>query len=141
MINEIFKKHFDLKGNIKKDTRKKNTYYLIIRNAVVFTYLSIKGSEAGKKRRFTIPQEIKENGKYFLDYIAGLVDTDGHISRQRIHLKQKSKSLLRDLKILLDKEGFNCTIPKINYTNEKPYYYIRFDNKIPLRHKTNKFLK
>jgi len=55
----------------------------------------IKGNELGKKKRFEVPEIIKKHRGYFLNYIAGLTDTDGHISRQRIHLKQKSKNLLK----------------------------------------------
>ncbi|MGD9276044.1 MAG: LAGLIDADG family homing endonuclease [Candidatus Pacearchaeota archaeon] len=141
LLNKIFEKHFLLKGGIKKDKRKRSAYYLLIQNASIFFYFVNNGSEIGKKQRFKIPKAIQENRRYFLEYLAGLVDTDGHIARKRVHLKQKSEVLLREINKLANKEGLNCNLPKVNYTNEEPYYYIRFDNKIPLRFKTNKFLK
>jgi len=64
-----------------------------------------------------------------------LVDTDGHINHNRIQLKQKRYQLLKEIKELSDKLNLNCSVPKINYTDNIPFYYIRFDNKIPLRWK------
>ena len=141
ILNEIFSKNFEIKGKIFEDKRKKDTCFLKIQNASIFFYFMINENEIGKKRRFKIPEIIKENPKYFKEYLSGLVDTDGHISRKRIQLKQKSEKLLKEIMVISNKQNLNCTIPKVNYTNKKPYYYIRFDNKIPLRFKTNNFLK
>ncbi len=66
-------------------------------------------------------------------YLAGLIDTNGHISNKRIQLKQKSKLLLEKIKRITNKFGLNPADVKINYTNNKKFYYIRFDNKLPLR--------
>ena len=141
LLNGLFKKHFKILGKISKDKRKNSLYYLRFQNASIFFYFFLKGNEIGKKKRFHIPKEIKEEKRYFLEYLSGLIDTDGHISGNRIQLKQKSEKLLKEISRLTNKENLNCSIPKVNYTNQKPYYYIRFDNKITLRFKTNNFLK
>jgi len=141
LLNNIIKKHFSLEGRIIQDKRKENAYLLEIKNATIFFYFVIHGNEIGKKKDFKIPKKIKKNKGYFLEYLAGLVDTDGHICNKRIQLKQKSERLLKEISKIANKAGLNCTKPKVNYTNNVPYYYIRLDNNLPLKFKTNSFLK
>ena len=135
LLNKLFEKNFEIKGKIIKDKRKNNSYHVVIKNAIIFFYFVTNGCEIGKKQRGEIPKQIKENKKYFLEYLAGLIDTDGHVKNNRIQLKQKNKKLLETIQKILNDIGLNCTNPKINYTNNKPYFYIRFDNNIPLRFK------
>ncbi len=87
-LNKIFKQYFKIKGKIIKDKRKNNSYHLVIKNATLFFYFVINGSEIGKKKGI-LTKRAKENKKYFLNYLAGLVDADGHIQKRRIQLKQK----------------------------------------------------
>jgi hypothetical protein len=87
----------------------------------------------GKSEEESIPKIIKSDNRYFIEYIAGLCDTDGSISGNKIHLKQKSKNLLLEIVEFLNENGITCSYPKVNYTNGKPYYYIRMERKIPLR--------
>ncbi|MBU2612123.1 MAG: hypothetical protein KKB62_00185 [Nanoarchaeota archaeon] len=140
LLNKLFEKNFGIEGKIIKDLRKMNTYYLVFKNAPLFFYFVINGNEIGKKKRFKIPKITTKNRKYFFEYLSGLIDTDGHIAGRRIQLKQKNKEFLNKIKLLANKYHLNCTDPKVNYTNKIPYYYIRFDNKIHLRFKTNTFL-
>jgi len=129
LLNRLFL----IKGKINKDKRKKNSYYLLIQNAPLFFYFANLGSEIGKKKIGNPPKIIKTDNTYALNYLAGLVDTDGSISHKRIQLKQKRFNLIKELNKLCQKFNLNCSDPKINYTNKIPFYYIRFDNKIPLR--------
>lgn len=131
ILNKLFKKYFLIKGKIIKDKRKDSAFHLVIKNSIVFFYFFLNGSEIGKKKG-RLPKIIKKNKKYFVYYLAGLVDTDGHISNKRIQLKQKSLNLLNEIEKIANKLNLNCNKPKINYTNSEPYYYIRFDNKLPL---------
>ena len=124
---------FLIKGKINKDKRKKSLYYLLIQNATLFFYFAKLGSEIGRKKIGNLPNIIKSNKKYALNYLAGLVDTDGSISYKRIQLKQKRFNLIKEINKLCQKLNLNCSDPKINYTNQIPFYYIRFDNKLPLR--------
>lgn len=137
-LNKIFLELFGIEGKIIKDERKNSSYFIIIQNAAIFFYFVTLGSEIGKKKIGNISKIVKSKNKNILHYIAGLVDTDGHISHKRIQLKQKRYQLLKEIKELSDKLNLNCSTPKINYTNNIPFYYIRFDNKIPLRWKTTK---
>lgn len=141
-LNKIFKKNFEIIGHLIKDRRKEKTYYLVFKNVIIFFYFVLLGSQIGKKTHGKLPSILNDK-IYKLNYLAGLVDTDGSISPSgnRIQLKQKSLELLKGIKIMCDELNLNCSAPKVNYTNFKPYYYIRFDNKLPLRLKTNKFLK
>lgn len=131
-LNKLFEKYFTIKGRIVKDKRKQNTFDLIFQNAVIFWYFNLLGLQIGKKRDLTIPKVIN-NDELKLNYIAGLTDTDGHVKGNRIQLKQKDKNFLEILYRELNKLGMNCAIPKVNYTDFKPYYYIRFDNNLQLR--------
>jgi len=124
---------FLIKGKINRDKRKENLYYLLIQNAPLFFYFANLGSEIGRKKIGNLPKIIKRNQIYALNYLAGLVDTDGSISYRRIQLKQKRFNLIKEINKLCQKFNLNCSDPKTNYTNKIPFYYIRFDNKLPLR--------
>lgn len=138
-LNTLFNKYFLILGKIIKDERKENAYTLAIKNASVFFYFVRLGSEIGKKKEGNIPMIAQKNNENLLNYLAGLVDTDGSIYRKRIHLKQKSHILLKKINKLSNKLKLNCSVPKVNYTNNIPYYYIRFDNNLPLRLKQKSF--
>ena len=57
----------------------------------------------------------------------GLIDTDGSITRKRVQLKQRDENFLKELVCLLKKHfDIISRPPKVNYTEGKPYYYIRF---------------
>ncbi len=133
-LNSLVKKYFLINGTILKDKRSEHNYALRFRNAVIFYYFTQNGHPIGKKIDLNIPIVV-DNKTLLLNYLAGLVDTDGHIdcNNRRVHLKQKSLAFLNEICHELNKLGMNCNEPKVNYTNSKPFYYIRFDNKLPLR--------
>jgi intein/homing endonuclease len=131
-LNKIFNDFFLIEGKIFKDKRKKSTYYLEIKNATIFFYFVSLGSEIGKKKLKKIPKFALKN-KNLLNYFAGLVDTDGSVSHKRIQFKQKSTLLLKEMVKHLKKFSMNPSKLKPNYTGNKLFYYIRFDNKLPLR--------
>ena len=88
-INQVIQKLFEIKGRIVRDKRKDNTYSLHIENASMFWYFVILGSEVGKKKIGHISKIVKNRSENTLHYIAGLVDTDGHISNKRIQVCKK----------------------------------------------------
>lgn len=139
-INSLFQRLFKIKSKVKKDKRKNSCYFIKIEKVAIFFYFVVLGSEIGKKKIGNINKIIKSKNKNILNYIAGLVDTDGHIDNKRIQLKQKRYQLLKEIKELSNRLKLNCSEPKVNYTKNIPFYYVRFDNKIPLKWKTNKFL-
>jgi len=134
-ITKIIKELFNIKGRITQDKRKNSAYCLILQNAPIFFYFVGLGAEIGKKKIGSISHIIKSKKKNILNYIAGLVDTDGHVVGKRIQLKQKRYQLLKEIQELSERLDLNCSMPKVNYTNNIPFYYIRFDNKVPLRWK------
>lgn len=142
-LSNLFENLFLIKGIIIKDTRKESSYHLVFKNAILFFYFVSLGSQIGKKKHGKIPKIVIDDKKNQLNYIAGLVDTDGSIStsKKRVQLKQKSLMLLKKISKICKGFHLNCSIPKVNYTNNIPFYYIRFNNNLPLRLKTNKFLK
>jgi hypothetical protein len=126
-IAGLFAELFNYKPTIHRDERKANCYLINISRAAIFFYFIKLGFASGKKRNIKVPPRIAVNPSLFKHYLFGLVDTDGHISRNRIHLKQREETFLKELVYLLEKH-FNITsnIPKVNYTEGKPFYYIRF---------------
>lgn len=132
-LNELFYSLFNYKGVIEKEKRRKHAFYLIIQSAVLFWYFINLGMNWRKKRFLSVLHWSKNNDEFFIHYLSGLTDTDGYVRKSRIQLKQKSKKLLEEIFFVLEKLDMNPNPPKVNYTNSKPFYYIRFDNKLPLR--------
>jgi len=131
----LFIKYFRISGMILKDKRKESTYDLTLQNAAIFWYFVVIGLSIGKKIRIRIP-DIINTTNLLLNYLSGLSDTDGHVAGNRIQLKQKDQDFLKEICERLNKLKFNCNPPKVNYTDSKPFYYIRFDNKLSLRYAT-----
>ncbi len=74
-----------------------------------------------------MPPQIAQNPNLFKHYMLGLIDTDGSVSGKRVQLKQREENFLKEVVRLLE---INLSIksnpPKVNYTEGKPFYYIRF---------------
>lgn len=134
-LNKIIKNHFSITGKIIKDKRKKNTFFIVIQNASIFWFFKILESKYNPTNKLP---PICKNKLYFNNYLAGLIDTDGSISNKRIQLKLKNQKIIK--KIFSKIKEANPNPPKINYTNNIPFYYIRFDNIFPLRWKGTNFL-
>ena len=125
LLNDLFY----WKSKIIKDKRKENCYYINVNSAAVFAYFVLLGLPVGKKRKLTVPQFIARSPSLFRAYMLGLIETDGHISKLRVHLKQRDKDFLKELVELLKKHfDIKSNPAKVNYTEGKPYYYIRFPN-------------
>jgi len=131
-LNQLFVQYFNYEGHIYKDKRH-DVHSLLIQTASIFFYFVALGLPIGKSEEEFVPDIVKNNNKYFKEYVAGLCDTDGSIYSKKIHLKQKSKNLLSEIVEFLNENNIECSYPKVNYTNGKPYYYIRMERKIPLR--------
>ena len=131
LLNDLF----EYQPRILRDKRKKNCYLINIYSAAIFAYFVQLGLPVGKKRNLSVPQIIANNASLFKHYMLGLIDTDGYLDKERIHLKQRDKDFLEELVRLLSKH-FNTKAnpPKINYTRGKPYYYIRFPLQLFSKH-------
>lgn len=114
-----------------RDKRKQNCYFINIYNAAIFAYFNKLGFLPGKKRNVCVPQVIAKDSSLFKHYMIGLINTDGYIDGRTVHLKQRDENFLKQLIVLL-KRHFNIKSnpPKVNITAGKPYYYIRFPNKL-----------
>jgi intein/homing endonuclease len=127
LIKELF--NYELK--VFRDKRKQNCYLINIYNAAIFAYFNKLGFLPGKKRNIRVPQIIADTPSLFKYYMLGLIDTDGYIDGKTVHLKQRDEAFLKQLVILLKKHfNINSSLPKVNLTAGKPYYYIRFPNKL-----------
>lgn len=123
LIRELFR----YQPRIQRDKRKKNCYAININCAAVYFFFIQLGFQSGKKDRLRVPSLIAENASLFQHYMHGLIDTDGSVLKNRVHLKQRDKGFLKELVRLLKKYlDISSTHPKVNYTKGKPYYYIRF---------------
>jgi hypothetical protein len=126
-IASFFAELFEYKPVVHRDERKANCYLINISSAAIFFYFIKLGFASGKKRNIKVPATIAANPAFFKHYLFGLIDTDGHISRNRIHLKQREETFLKELVYLLEKHfDIKSNPPKVNYTEGKPFYYIRF---------------
>jgi hypothetical protein len=123
----LFEELFNYKPTAHKDERKANCYLININSAAIFFYFIKLGFSSGKKRNIKVPAIMAADPTLFKHYLFGLIDTDGHISHNRIHLKQREESFLKELVHLLEKHfNIKSNPPKVNYTEGKPFYYIRF---------------
>jgi hypothetical protein len=123
----LFKELFNYKPAVHRDKRKANCYLINISSAAIFFYFIKLGFASGKKRNIKVPATIAANPVLSKHYLFGLIDTYGHVSRNRIHLKQREETFLKELVHLIEKHfNIKSNPPKVNYTEGKPLYYIRF---------------
>lgn len=123
MINDLF--NYD--SHIHKDKRKMNCYYTNIHNAAIYFYFLNLGFPSGKKTNLRVPETMVYDSNLFKHFLLGLIDTDGSISKNRVQLKQRDKTFLEQIvELLKTRLGVESNPPKVNYTNGKPFYYIRF---------------
>jgi len=114
-------------SKIFRDRRKRNCCYINVNIAGVYAYFVLLGLSVGKKRELTLPKPIADNPSLFKHYMIGLINTDGHIKKERVQLKQRDENFLIELVELLEKHfGVKSNPPKVNYTKGKAYYYVRF---------------
>ena len=123
----LFKELFNYKPTVHRDKRKANCYLININSSAIFFYFLKLGLSSGKKRNLKVPTAIAANAALFKHYMFGLIDTDGYIENNRVQLKQKEETFLKEL-VQLMQAHFNIKSnpPKVNYTDGKPFYYIRF---------------
>lgn len=126
-LSVLIRELFHYQPRIHRDKRKKNCYVININCAAVFFFFIELGFRSGKKRNLRVPSLIAEDASLFKYYMYGLIDTDGYIDKKRVQLKQRDKGFLKELVRLLKKHfDIISRPPKVNYTEGKPYYYIRF---------------
>jgi len=118
---------FNHKPHVLKDKRKTNCYLINIYSAAIYFYFVKLGFPTGKKTNMSVPPIIAKNSSLFKHYMLGLIDTDGSVSKNKVQLKQREENFLKELAQLLEKHfDIKSNPPKVNYTNGRPFYYIRF---------------
>jgi len=126
-LTTLLKDLFNYKPRVLRDKRKANCYLINIYSVAIFFYFVKLGFPVGKKRDVYVPPSIAQNSTLFKHYMLGLIDTDGSVSKNRIILKQREENFLKELVQLLEKHfNIKSNPPKVNYTQGKPFYYIRF---------------
>jgi intein/homing endonuclease len=126
-LSVLIEKLFKYPPRIYKDKRKRNCYAANMYPAAVYFFFIQLGFQPGKKRNFHVPTIIINDTFLFKHYMHGLIDTDGSTKRKRVQLKQRDENFLRELVHLLEKHfDISSSPPRVNYTEGKPYYYIRF---------------
>lgn len=136
---------FDYGSKIHRDTRKKNTYSLVINSKVLYRYFArVLGLKIGaKEEEYGVPK-IVSSSKLFRYFLAGLFDTDGCVTARAVKISQQSRLFLSELKVLtsrlLELEFKGPYLSK--KTKNKEHWEIRigaskerrrFFQKVPLR--------
>jgi intein/homing endonuclease len=118
---------FNHKPCVVRDKRKTNCYLINIYSAAIYFYFVKLGFPVGKKRNLRVHPPIAQSPNLFKHYMLGLIETDGSIYGKRVQLKQREENFLKELVQLLEKHlDIKSNLPKVNYTEGKPFYYIRF---------------
>lgn len=78
LLNRMFVQVFGAGGRIRKDTRKRSCYDLLVNHRVIWLYFK-KVLELDKKK-LVVPKQVA-NQALFRFFMAGFFDTDGYISR------------------------------------------------------------
>lgn len=126
-LSMLVKDLFDFQPRVLRDKRKKNCYEINLQRAAAYFFFIKLGFQSGKKRNIRVPSPIAKNTSLFKHYMHGLIDTDGSLTRKQVQLKQCDKNFLKELVGLLKKHfAIISRSPKVNYTEGKPYFYIRF---------------
>ena len=84
----------------------------------------------GKKiRKLKLPKIISKNKKLFYQFLAGFLDTDGHIESHSFYLYQSDKTILEDIKNVLESLKVKTTLVYSPFKLNREIYnrfYLRF---------------
>ena len=148
ILEDLIEKLFGWKSLIAKRKDRENTWRLEINSYIIHDYFTnIIGIPAGRKAgKIDFVDKLNIPSKYYKHFLAGLIDTDGYVSKSYIGLIQKDKNFLEKIKVL-SKEKLNIDF-KGPYVNRKINeivvgWIIRINKKdvesflkaIPLRYK------
>ncbi len=101
LIEKVCENIFKIKANTFQDKRKKDCWHVSMHSKAVHNYFTeVVGITAGRKTG-NIPwiKECCNTNELFKHFLAGLIDTDGHVSKRYICLVQKDKEFLEKIKI------------------------------------------
>jgi hypothetical protein len=133
----------------KKDREK--TWKLEINSLIIHRFVNkVLGIPVGKKSgNISFFQNMKTPNKYYKHVLAGLIDTDGYVSKRYIGLIQSDEKFLKVIKLLSKRHlGIDFRGPNVNKkVNGIPICWIisvskkadmkSFIESVPLRYKTS----
>ena len=129
-INVLINSLFDYTPNMHRKKDKKLLFDVIINSIVVYEFVRINFdlSIGRKKNKLFLPEIIKKSNKSFLAWLAGFIDSDGHITKYAsLQIVQSSFKILRDVQEKL------CTLydvkGKIIYNKANDAYYLSYTQK------------
>ena len=114
-LNKVSKILSSLTGRtykIQKDTRNK-THYIVLYNSEVIEFIRTVTGVLGEKKEICIPPVIFKSPLTVINaFLAGLIDSDGYISKEKIRVSYAtaSKKFIDDLSSLLSLFGFRVSV-------------------------------
>ena len=134
-FNDVISKRFSIKKTkIQKDNREDCFYYLLQRENIIKKFMNILNIKPGiKTYTISIPEQLfKSPLKVIYSFIAGLIDSDGHISksRKRITFDTVSKELAEQVVCLISLLGYSPAIreKKSKRKNHSIIYEVKIDS-------------
>ncbi|MBI2044852.1 signal recognition particle receptor subunit alpha [Candidatus Pacearchaeota archaeon] len=127
----LSKNLFGLNVSLKRDTRTKSMYKLVLSSSTLVKLISIFGLNPGKKgKKLEIPEEIlKSNNEVVRSFIRAYFDCDSYASQGRnIELSSESNILIKQMNLLLNRFNIASTISK-KITNNVPYWRLYIKSK------------
>ena len=102
-ILQLLKKLFGINPTLVKKMRNGSLscYEILIQLVPIYAYfVDVIGLEIGRRdENFQVP-EIFQNKRLFPFYLAGMIDTDGHVQNNRFRLDQKNYNMIQQIREL-----------------------------------------
>lgn len=133
IVDEVYKQAAKHGLDVRVSTQENNqssTYSLTGRHKVKNTILEKLTRLEVRNNKHIPDMYLKASKRQRLELLAGLIDTDGHYSDNRIEIIQKRENLLDNIRELVNSLGVPCT-KSIKYVNGVPYYKALFRADIP----------
>ena len=143
-VCKILEEHFSYSPTIYKKIDKKMLWEIVINSLVIFEFLRINfdlpiGKKKGKQHLSNLIKNDKEN---LMAWLAGFVDSDGHITNYKsLEIVQSSKEILEELANILLKHYNASYRLKYNKANDGYYLYFNKNNFLKFSDKLSKFMQ
>ncbi len=132
-VSKILSRLTNKKYKVQKDTRNK-TRYIVMYNQRIIEFIRAVTDISGQKENIRIPPIIYKSPLAVIKaFLAGLIDSDGYVSKDKIRTAYatSSKQLIEELSALLSLFGFRISIRKRRPKKEKwqEMYELNLDTK------------
>ncbi len=137
-ISDLIEKVFNYKPRFEI---LRGRYEMYINSSIIFAYFALLGIPIGKKiGKLRLPKVISKDKKLFLSFLAGFLDTDGHMANPSFYLYQSHRTILEEIKNALESLEIDSSLVSSAFKlNGKNYnrFYLRFR----INQKTSELLK